>query len=196
MPITFRLKREPTVPLEAEVISPDVVADLSHAEIGALTVYHGKRQRPLSEFFDAMAEVVFDYGGTIDRLQADRIVGAWGATSSRSDDPDRALAAARDMIRTWSVDSGAPRYGMAIGIGMASGNALAHSTMIDGRPWLTLVGEPVTDATRLALRAGAFEILLASSLHSRMTNRPAGSRVPFARPRAVRVRNANGRAAG
>jgi formylmethanofuran dehydrogenase subunit C len=52
MPITFRLKREPTVPLEAEVITPDVVAGLSNAEIGALIVYHGKRQLPLSEFFD------------------------------------------------------------------------------------------------------------------------------------------------
>jgi formylmethanofuran dehydrogenase subunit C len=56
MPITFRLKRDPTVPLEAEVITPDVVAELSNAEIGALTVYHGKRQLPLSEFFDVDGE--------------------------------------------------------------------------------------------------------------------------------------------
>ncbi len=57
MPITFRLKREPTVPLEAEVITPDVVAGLSNAEIGALTVYHGKRQLPLSDFFDIEGEL-------------------------------------------------------------------------------------------------------------------------------------------
>jgi formylmethanofuran dehydrogenase subunit C len=56
MPITFRLKREPNVPLEAEVISPDVVAERSNAEIGALTVYHGKRQLPLSEFFEIEGE--------------------------------------------------------------------------------------------------------------------------------------------
>jgi formylmethanofuran dehydrogenase subunit C len=56
MPITFRLKRDPTVPLEAEVLTPDVVVDLSNAEIGALTVYHGKRQLPLSEFFDIEGE--------------------------------------------------------------------------------------------------------------------------------------------
>jgi formylmethanofuran dehydrogenase subunit C len=56
MPITLRLKRDPTVPLEAEVISPDVVAELSNAEIGALTVYHGKRQLPLGEFFDVDGE--------------------------------------------------------------------------------------------------------------------------------------------
>ena len=56
MPTFFHLKRQPTVPLEAEVLSPDVVADLSNAEICALTVYHGKRQLPLSEFFDVYGE--------------------------------------------------------------------------------------------------------------------------------------------
>ncbi|MCA9068476.1 MAG: formylmethanofuran dehydrogenase subunit C, partial [Planctomycetaceae bacterium] len=52
MTTTFHLKRQPTVPLEAEVITPDKIQGLSHSEICALTVYHGKRQLPLSEFFD------------------------------------------------------------------------------------------------------------------------------------------------
>src|SRR5215510_6970435 len=56
MPITLRLKRQPTVPLEAEVISPDKLAALSNEEIRALTVYHGKRQLPLGEFFDVDGE--------------------------------------------------------------------------------------------------------------------------------------------
>jgi formylmethanofuran dehydrogenase subunit C len=56
MPTFFHLKRNPTVPLEAEVLSPDVVKDLSNAEIRSLTVYHGKRQLPLSEFFDVYGE--------------------------------------------------------------------------------------------------------------------------------------------
>jgi len=56
MPITFHLKRDPTVPLEAEVLSPDVMAALTNAEIRALTVYHGKRQLPLSDFFDVEGE--------------------------------------------------------------------------------------------------------------------------------------------
>ncbi len=37
-------------------MSPDVVAGLSHAEIRALTVYHGKRQLPLGDFFDVEGE--------------------------------------------------------------------------------------------------------------------------------------------
>jgi formylmethanofuran dehydrogenase subunit C len=56
MPVAFHLKQQPTVPLEAEVLSPDVVANLSNGEIRALTVYHGKRQLPLGEFFDVEGE--------------------------------------------------------------------------------------------------------------------------------------------
>jgi formylmethanofuran dehydrogenase subunit C len=60
MPITLRLKTAPTVPLEAEVISPDVFAELSNDDIRKLTVYHGKRQRPLGEFFDVERTQGFD----------------------------------------------------------------------------------------------------------------------------------------
>jgi formylmethanofuran dehydrogenase subunit C len=60
MAIFFHLKREPMVPLEAEVLSPDVVADLTNAEIKALTVYHGKRQLPLEEFFEVYGEKSVD----------------------------------------------------------------------------------------------------------------------------------------
>jgi formylmethanofuran dehydrogenase subunit C len=56
MPIFFHLKRQPTVPLEAEVLSPDVVEKLSNDEIRGLTIYHGKRQLPLGEFFDVHGE--------------------------------------------------------------------------------------------------------------------------------------------
>ncbi|MBW3596903.1 MAG: formylmethanofuran dehydrogenase subunit C [Planctomycetes bacterium] len=56
MSIALHLKRQPTVPLEAETISPDRLADLSNSEIRSLTVYHGKRQLPLGEFFDVEGE--------------------------------------------------------------------------------------------------------------------------------------------
>lgn len=54
--VTLRLTQEPTVPLEAEAISPDVFAELSHEEICALRVYHGKRRCRLDDFFDISGE--------------------------------------------------------------------------------------------------------------------------------------------
>jgi formylmethanofuran dehydrogenase subunit C len=51
--ITLTLKEQPTVPLEAEAISPDVMSGLSHDDaIRALPVFLGKRRRRLDEFFD------------------------------------------------------------------------------------------------------------------------------------------------
>ena len=50
--ITLTLKEQPTVPLEAESISPDVMADLGHDAVRALPVYLGKRRRRLDDFFE------------------------------------------------------------------------------------------------------------------------------------------------
>ena len=50
--ITLTLKEPPSVPLEAEVLSPDVTAELSNDAIRALPVYLGKRQRRVDDFFD------------------------------------------------------------------------------------------------------------------------------------------------
>lgn len=49
--ITLTLVEQPAVPLEAEVLCPDVMATLSHDAIRALPVYLGKRQRRLDDFF-------------------------------------------------------------------------------------------------------------------------------------------------
>ena len=55
--ITLTLKQQPTVPLEAESVSPDVLVGLDHAAIRALPVYLGKRSCRLDEFFDVINEL-------------------------------------------------------------------------------------------------------------------------------------------
>lgn len=54
--ITLSLRNEPTVTLEAEVVSPSRWRDCSHAEICASVVYHGKRQMRLDDFFTVEGE--------------------------------------------------------------------------------------------------------------------------------------------
>jgi formylmethanofuran dehydrogenase subunit C len=48
---TLTLKESPAVPLETEVLAPDVLAPLRHGEVCALPVYLGKRQCRLDDFF-------------------------------------------------------------------------------------------------------------------------------------------------
>ena len=54
--LRLTLKEHPVVPLEAEVLSPDVMAPLSHDAVRALTVYLGKRQKRVDDFFEVEGE--------------------------------------------------------------------------------------------------------------------------------------------
>lgn len=54
--ITLTLRETPTVPLEAECLSPDVLAPLRHEQILALPVFHGKRQKRAGDFFEVEGE--------------------------------------------------------------------------------------------------------------------------------------------
>lgn len=54
--LTLTLKEPPSVPLEADVLSPDILAPLAIEAIRALPVYLGKRQRRLDDFFTVDGE--------------------------------------------------------------------------------------------------------------------------------------------
>jgi len=54
--IRLTLKEPPVVPLEAEVLSPDIIAPLAADAIRALPVYLGKRERRLDDFFTIEGE--------------------------------------------------------------------------------------------------------------------------------------------
>jgi len=54
--LTLTLKEQPPVPLEAEVLSPDVMASMAHDAIRALPVFLGKRQCRLDDFFEIGGE--------------------------------------------------------------------------------------------------------------------------------------------
>jgi formylmethanofuran dehydrogenase subunit C len=54
--IVLTLKERPVVPLEAEVLSPDVMADLAHDAVRGLPVFLGKRQCRLDDFFEVEGE--------------------------------------------------------------------------------------------------------------------------------------------
>lgn len=53
---TLTLRETPTVPLEAECVSPDVFAGLTLDAVRSLPVYHGKRKLTLGDFFTVDGE--------------------------------------------------------------------------------------------------------------------------------------------
>lgn len=56
MPLTFRLKNQFSVPLEAECLTPDRLASLTLSEVERLEVQYGNAKAALAEFFEVREE--------------------------------------------------------------------------------------------------------------------------------------------
>jgi class 3 adenylate cyclase len=95
----------------SERMSPDAIASL------------------LTDYFTEMVEIVFRYGGTLDKFMGDALMALWGAPLSRVDDADRAARAAIAMQQVlgrlnerWGL-LGRPE--LSIGIGINVGEVFA-----------------------------------------------------------------------
>jgi len=54
--VTLRLKAPSELPVEAESICPDLFAERTHAQIGALPIYRGRRRLALADLFSIQGE--------------------------------------------------------------------------------------------------------------------------------------------
>ena len=140
--------------------------------------------RFLTEYFSEMVEVVFRHGGTLDKFIGDAVMAQWGAPISAPDDADRAVEAARDMLRAvdvlnerWRREQ---RPEILVGIGLSYGEAFAGYLGSERRLEYTIIGDTVNTASRLCAWAEGGEILLSTSMRDAFTREHAlGARAPL-----------------
>lgn len=116
----------------------------------------------LNSHFTRLAEIVFDYGGTLDKFMGDGIMAVFGAPFGYEDDALRGVRAALDMQgameplnREWDLRF---QTQIQMGIGLNSGVVLAGSVGAPKRLDYTVIGDSVNVAARLVALAGAGEI--------------------------------------
>jgi len=127
----------------------------------------------LSEYFSAMVDLIFDYGGTLDKFIGDAVLAVWGAPVAAADDADRAVAAARAMqaeiaalnVR-WAAEG---RPALGIGVGLHHGEAFAGTIGSRRRLEYTVIGDVVNVAARLGGAAKAGEIVLSAAVRDRLS---------------------------
>lgn len=131
----------------------------------------------LSDYFEAMVEVVFAYGGTLDKFVGDALLAVWGAPEPAAGDAQHALAAAIAMRRSlaelnarWRAQG---RPELAAGIGLHAGEAFAGTIGSARRLEYTVIGDVVNLASRLCDAAAPGEILVSQALVAAV---PAGAR--------------------
>jgi len=109
----------------------------------------------LNEYLDKMAEVVFRYGGTLDKFIGDAVMAFWNAPVRVDDHPVRAVEAALDMMEElgslnerWAAMD-APAQ-LAIGIGINTGEAIVGNIgSLERKLDYTAIGDTVNLASRL-----------------------------------------------
>lgn len=135
----------------------------------------------LNEYFSFMADIIRAKGGVIDKYIGDAIMALFGAPLSHGDDADRAVAAARDMIRALDLfNDERSRAGLVpirIGIGLATGEVIAGTIGSSDRLNFTVIGNAVNLASRLEGQTKPYgvPILACGTTIARLT-RPADQR--------------------
>ena len=136
----------------------------------------------LTEYFTEMVECVFRHGGTLDKFIGDAVMAQWGAPLGETDDVDRAMEAALDMMEAldklnerWVNES---RPTLAIGIGLNFGEAFAGNIGSERRLEYTVIGDTVNTASRLCGAAGPGEILVSEEFRAALKTPPRLTAMP------------------
>jgi adenylate cyclase len=116
----------------------------------------------------AMAEVISEHGGTIDKFQGDAVMAVFGAPEPVADHAERALRCALAMqdrqrqlnAMGWGTDA---VDGLHVGIGLNTGVVMAGAVGGGGRLEYTVIGDAVNVAQRLQSEAGGGEVVAAAS---------------------------------
>jgi adenylate cyclase len=121
----------------------------------------------LATHLAAMAEVVLDQGGTIDKFAGDAVMAVFGAPDPQPDHAEQALRCAlamqarqRELNESTSAEAGVP---LGMGIGINTGVVIAGTVGGAGRLEYTVVGDAVNVAQRLQAAAEAGEIIASAA---------------------------------
>ncbi|HML00574.1 MAG TPA: adenylate/guanylate cyclase domain-containing protein, partial [Acidimicrobiales bacterium] len=143
----------------ATVLFADVVGFTSLAERTDPEVV----TRMVDAAFSELAQVVTEYGGTVDKYLGDSLMAVFGVPLAHDDDAERAVAAALAM-RQLGGD-------LVFAIGLNSGEVMVSAP---GGGDTTVIGDTVNVAARLEKAAAPGEVLC-----GRLTVELAGARVEF-----------------
>lgn len=136
----------------------------------------------LNEYFEVMVEVIFQYGGTLDKFVGDEIIALFGAPISIEEAPVKAVYCAlemqkalREFNRTRAAENHEPiRVGIGINTGLVVTGYIGSSKALQ----YTAIGDAMNVASRLCSAAKAGEIIVSESTMRKVADRVEAISLP------------------
>lgn len=127
----------------------------------------------LNEYFTRMTDIVFEYGGTLDKYIGDAIMALFGAPFSKEDDAERAVHAAIKMQKELAalMGRGSTKEKFSVRIGINTGMVVAGNIGSPRRVDYTVLGDAVNVAQRLESIAQPGQILIGGSTCEKVKGR-------------------------
>lgn len=118
----------------------------------------------LNEYFELMADCVFEFNGIVDKFIGDAVMALFGAPMVGADDAERAIRCALRMLEKArdfnTAREAAGKPPIAIGIGLHVGEAVVGVIGSTKRLEYTAIGDTVNVASRLCHAAMGNEVVL------------------------------------
>src|SRR5439155_25663525 len=111
-----------------------------------------------------MVDIVFSFGGVLDKYVGDALMALWGVPLKRDDDAGRAVRAALKMrdrvaeLNTVRLSEG--REPLEVGFGLNTGMVVFGAMGASRRLELTAIGDAVNIASRLCSIAAGGEVVI------------------------------------
>ncbi|MEW6306851.1 MAG: adenylate/guanylate cyclase domain-containing protein [Verrucomicrobiota bacterium] len=122
----------------------------------------------LNEHMTALTRVVYEHDGVVDKFVGDLIMAVFGAPKSYGNDTYNAARCALRMIVEREKLNEIAKHRIQIGIGIASGPAVAGCMGSSDRLNYTVLGERVNLASRLCGVAGKMEVVIDDTTRERL----------------------------
>ncbi|MBI5773749.1 MAG: HAMP domain-containing protein [Verrucomicrobia bacterium] len=132
----------------------------------------------LNEHMTALASVVNEHHGIVDKFIGDCVMAVFGAPKSYGDDAGNAALCALKMIRERQRLNASSRYQIDIGIGVATGQLVAGNMGSQNRLNYTVLGENVNLAARLCSVAGRMEVVISAATLAQLGGRAEVTALP------------------
>lgn len=120
--------------------------------------------KTLNEYFELMVDVLFRYGGTLDKYVGDEIIGLFGAPVPLPDASERAVRCGLEMQRALEefnrVRESNGMEAIHVGIGINSGPVIAGAIGSSRTLQYTVIGDAVNIASRLCSVAKTGEVII------------------------------------
>ena len=121
----------------------------------------------LNEYFEIVTQFIIEYGGYVDKLIGDAVLGIFGAPIPHTGHAEKAVRAAVAMQKKLREKSGDNRnpFLSRIGIGINSGVVLSGNIGSKNKMEYTVIGDSVNVASRINNLAGPGEIIVSKGIY-------------------------------